>query len=106
MKWFGEIGYFEETENVDGVTTNTFQTQQYYGDIIKNYKTNTDAGTVNEDFDVNNRISVVADPYLIGHFHRIAWITFMDVKFKVHSVELQYPRLIVSLGGVYREEDE
>lgn len=104
MKWFGEIGYFVESNNVDGIVTDSFITQQYYGDIIKDYKTNTSENAVNEDFELSNRISVVADPYLISHFHKIAWISFMETKFKVRSVELQYPRLIVSLGGVFREE--
>lgn len=106
MKWFGEIGYFVESENEGGVVTNSYQKQEYYGDIIKNYKTNTSENAVNENFEINNRISVVADPYLISHFHKIAWISFMDAKFKVRSVELQYPRLIVDLGGVFVEEVE
>ena len=106
MKWFGEIGYFVESENVDGIVEDHYLVQQYYGDIIKNYKSNTSENAVNENFELNNRISVVADPYLISHFHKIAWISFMDARFKVHSVELQYPRLIVNLGGVFVEEVE
>lgn len=105
MKWFGQIAFTVQSENEAGITTETLVIRDYYGDLLKVYK-NDENNQVNLNFNVRNRISVLADPFAMNTFHSIAYITFMGAKWRVSGVEVQFPRLLIDLGDVYNEEIE
>lgn len=100
-KWFGVIGYAEAVETAPGVWGEQITTRDYYGDVIRNTRRLQTAGQVNDNIDISNEISVVADPYALKNFHAMRYAEFMGTKWKITSVEVQYPRLNLSLGGVY-----
>lgn len=56
---------------------------------------------VNFDLAVSNSISVVADAYANENFHAIRYIRWMGSLWIVTTVEVQRPRLLLELGGVY-----
>lgn len=105
MKWFGQIGFAVQSENETGITTEEVVVRGYYGDVIKAYK-HDENNQINLNFTVRNRISVLADPFAMNTFHSIAFITFMGAKWRVSGVEVQYPRLLIELGDVYKQEIE
>lgn len=102
-KWYGKIGYGVTEETSPGVWTEEIVERQYYGDIIRNLRRLETSDQVNDNVSVSNEISIVSDPYAFENFHSIRWIEFMGSKWKVTSVEVQYPRLLLSLGGVYND---
>lgn len=59
---------------------------------------------MNDDINVSNEISILADPYANQNFHAMRYVEFMGAKWKISGVEVQYPRLILSVGGVYNGE--
>lgn len=102
-KWFGKVGYSDEqVETAPGVWTPPIVVRDYYGDVIRN-NTRWSEGSVstNDNLTVNCQISIVADPFAINKFHSIKWIEFMGTKWKVVSIEPQFPRLLLTLGGEY-----
>lgn len=103
MKWYGSIGFAEVTETSPGVWTPQITERNYRGDLVRNTRRLQSTDQVNDDININNQISIVADPYANMNFHTIKYATFMGTKWKVSEVEVQYPRLILSLGGVYNE---
>lgn len=100
-RWYGTIGYAEVTETSPGVWTETIVPREYYGDLNRNIRHISSNDKVNEDINVNNELSIVSDPYAMENFYQMRYAEFMGVKWKVSSVEVRYPRLILSLGGVY-----
>lgn len=107
-KYCGIIG-FSNTSNSEerpDVWTDTPVKKKYYGDIIKNYKRNEQGLGVNDNITINNQISILADPYARENFHNMLFAEFMGTFWKVSSVEVQYPRLIISLGGIYNGRTE
>lgn len=104
MKWFGEVGYAVEVDEGYGVIRNDIVTRKYYGDIIRNNKQDKSSQQITNNFTINNQISIVSDPFLMENFHKIVYVTFMGTKWRVGSVDVQYPRLTVSLVDVYRAE--
>lgn len=100
-RWYGTIGYAEVTETSPGVWTETIVPREYYGDLNRNIRHISSNDKVNEDISVNNELSIVSDPYAMENFYQMRYAEFMGVKWKVSSVEVRYPRLILSLGGVY-----
>ena len=100
-RWYGTIGYAEVTETEPGVWTETIVPRKYYGDLNRNIRHISSNDKVNEDISVNNELSIVSGPYAMENFYQMRYAEFMGVKWKVSSVEVRYPRLILSLGGVY-----
>ena len=103
-KWYGSIGYAETVETEPGLWEEKITERQYYGDLIRNIRKLQTSGGVNDDINVANEISIVADPYANQNFHAMRYVDFMGAKWKITSVEVQYPRLILTMGGVYNGE--
>lgn len=103
-KWYGSIGYAETAETEPGLWEEQITERQYYGDLIRNIRKLQTSGGVNDDINVANEISIVADPYANQNFHAMRYVDFMGAKWKITSVEVQYPRLILTIGGVYNGE--
>lgn len=106
MRYYGKIGYFDTVETKPGLFENQMIYKTYKGDVLRNYKRNQDGSKVNSDISVNNSISIVADPYAHEHFFKIKCVEWQGALWSVSSVEVQYPRLILELGGLYDEDLE
>ena len=100
-KWFGKIGYAETVETAPGVWEEQITVREYYGDLTRNTRRLQTADKVNDDININNELSIVSDPYAIDHFYAMRYAEFMGIKWKITNVEVQFPRLVLSLGGVY-----
>jgi len=107
MKWYGKVGFIETVERDDrpGVWVKQATEREYVGDLIRNTSkwSHNDNGT-NDDININNQISVLSDPYLFNSIHSIRYIEFRGTFWDVTGIDVQYPRLIISLGGVYNGE--
>lgn len=104
MKWFGTIGYAEQAETKPGVWKEKIVEREYFGDMTRINRRLQSANQVNDNIDISNEISIVSDPYANENFHSMRYATYMGTKWKITSVEVQYPRLILSLGGVWNGE--
>lgn len=100
-RFYGEIGYGETVEQIPGVWEDSIIERPYYGEVIRNTRRLDGGGKVIDDLSVSNSISVVADAYANDHFFAIKYVRWMGVLWTVTEVEVQRPRLILSLGGVY-----
>ena len=103
-KFCGKIGYIETLETEPGIWEEQVTERSYYGDLIRNTRRLQTSGNVNDNIVVSNEISIVADPYANQNFHAMRYVEFMGTKWKIESVDVQYPRLILSIGGVYNGE--
>lgn len=100
-KWFGMIGYEETVETSPGVWEEKIVTRSYYGDLILNTRRLQTTDQLNDNVNVANEISILADPYAMEHFHSMRYVEFSGSLWKVTNVEVNYPRLMLSLGGLY-----
>lgn len=99
-KYCGVIGY-AVSSGTDGIWTETMVERKYCGDVVKNNRRIMAPDKVNSDVTVTNQISIVSDPYALQNVNAIRYATYMGAKWTVADVEVQYPRLILSLGGIY-----
>lgn len=100
-KWFGKVGYVEPVETSPGVWTNVVTERDYYGDLIRNTRRLESTEHISDNITISNELSIVSDPYAIDHFHEIRYAILSGVKWKVNNVEVLYPRLKLTLGGLY-----
>lgn len=104
-KFYGNIGYIETVETEPGVWEPVETVRPYYGDFIRNSSRFQTSGSVNDDINLNNEISIVADPYAYQKFCYIRYVEYMGAKWKVTSVDAsKQPRLILTIGGIYNGE--
>lgn len=102
-KFYGVIGYMVTEETVPGVWEEVVTERNYSGDVLKNTKRYQSSENLNDDISTNNLISIVADPFAYQNFFAIKFVRWMGASWKVTNVEVQRPRLILTLGGVYNE---
>ena len=102
-KFYGIVGFAEQVENVPGVYGEEITDRPYYGDLIRNTRRYESASQLNDNLNIANEISIIADPFAYQNFHAMRYVEFMGAKWKIITVEVQYPRLILTIGGVYNE---
>lgn len=100
-KWYGTIGYGVTSETKPGIWTLSIIERPYYGEMTRNSVSSQQGDGLNDDIELKNDVSIIADAYAYEHFASIRYITIMGVRWKVKSVEIQRPRLALSIGGVY-----
>lgn len=100
-KFYGAVGYAETVNTAPGVYEEQITERQYFGELIRNTRRLQSTDQLNDDINIANEISIVADPYAYDHFHAMRYVEFMGAKWKITNVEVQRPRLILTIGGVY-----
>ena len=102
-RFSGLIGYgtTEESPAGSGVWVDTITTKSYFGDVVRTTRKLDGSEKVNADISVGNSISVVADAYLLENFLAIRYVEWAGYRWTVTDVEVQRPRLLLRLGGVY-----
>jgi hypothetical protein len=100
-KFHGKIGYAEATETAPGVYTNAISEREYFGDVLRESRNWEKSTQVNENLTVSNRISITADDFANANFSAMRYVIWDGVYWRVSSIEVQRPRLILSLGGIY-----
>lgn len=103
-KFYGVIGYGKTVETKPGVWEEQITERKYFGELVRNTRRLQSSGSLNDDVNVANEISIVADPFANQNFHSMRYVEFMGAKWKITDVEVSYPRLILTIGGVYNGE--
>lgn len=104
-KFCGKVGFVISTdEEDDGVWIQKVEERHYRGDVTRNYYRWEVAEKLNDDFTLSNTISIVADEFSYNHLAFIRYVKWMGSYWKVNGIEVQRPRIILTLGGVYNGE--
>lgn len=102
MKYDDVIGFWEDdVETSPGVYQSQIVEKPYTGDVLENRQRWNSTQNQNDDLTIRNRISIIADLYMNQHMGSIKYVTFMGTKWKVNSLDIKYPRIILELGEVY-----
>lgn len=101
-RFYGEVGFAQvNVETAPGVWEDVVIERKYFGDVLRNSRRLDGGDQVNNDISVGNSISIVADDDAFGHFFNMRYVMWMGTRWIVSDVEVQSPRLILKLGGVY-----
>ena len=103
-KWYGEIGFAETVETKPGVWVEQITRRNYYGDVTRDSRRLQTADKLNDNINISNQISIISDPYANENFHSMRYAFYMGTRWKITDIEVQYPRLNLTLGGVWNGE--
>lgn len=101
-RFYGKIGFAVDVDEGHGVWGKAVTEKNYKGDVLTNmrrYETRSDS--TNDDLLVNNKISILSDSFARENIGNVLFAEWGGTCWKVTNVEIQYPRLILTLGGVY-----
>lgn len=104
-KFYGNIGYSVTEETSPGVYEERYVDRKYRGDITRMSRALKEAQKVNDDVTISNVISIVADTYAYENIYAIRYVEWAGAKWKVTSIEVQRPRLTLTIGGVFNDGD-
>lgn len=103
-KYYGAIGYAIQTESAPGVWTDEITEKNYRGDVLLNQQRWQGSDKVNDNFNIDNSISVIADEFAYKNIGFMKYIMWHDTAWKIQSISINRPRIVIQIGGVYNGE--
>lgn len=103
-RFYGAVGYIHETEPAVGVVVNEPIERMYKGDLVRNNRRLENGSDINDNISISNQISILADAYANNHMHDMRYVKWRGTAWKVSNIDVEPPRLILTLGGVYNGE--
>lgn len=100
-RFCGNVGYAETVETAPGVWTEQITERKYFGDVMSNRRTLYDGESINSNVNISNSISIVADAYAYKNIANIRYVEWQGCKWVASSVDVERPRLTISIGDLY-----
>lgn len=100
-RFCGNVGYAETVETAPGVWTEQITERKYFGDVVSNRRTLYDGESINSNVNISNSISIVADAYAYKNIANIRYVEWQGCKWVASSVDVERPRLTISIGDLY-----
>ena len=100
-KFYGPIGYITQKEVSPGIWDDVVEERPYRGDILQNTRRWEVSENKNDNLTISNRVSIIADAFACKNSSNIRYIIWNGVRWKVTNIEIERPRLILTLGEVY-----
>lgn len=102
MKFYGNVGFWMGSkETKPGFFKPVIVEKIYSGNVNWNNRHFQTTENQNDDIRLNNQISILSDLYAQENFSSIRYVVWNGVKWRVTNVEVNYPRLVLTIGGVY-----
>ncbi len=100
-KFYGVVAYGIPQEVVPGKWEEVITERTYRGDVSRVSRRLQTADKVIDDIKINNEIRVVADAFAYQNFQSIRYVVWMGTKWKVTSVTVERPSLVLEIGEEY-----
>lgn len=97
-----KVGYSIPTEVKKGVWEDVITERYHRGDILQDQTRWDSSSSVNDNLNISDRFSIIADSFMNEHRMHIKYIVISGVHWKVHNLDLSNrPRIIFTVNGVY-----
>ena len=102
-RFYGDIGFAITEETRPGIFKEKYIERKYKGDVLKSSRRWNQSEYLNDDLDIMNDISIIADKFANSNFGVMRYVRFMEQTFEITSatVDTERHRITLSLGGVF-----
>lgn len=101
-RYHGNVGFLICEDNQEtGMAENRAVEKPFFGTVIEHTRRWNETDHINDDLTVSNQISIVATDYAFRHASAIVYATFMGQRWKVISMRVKAPQIILTLGGIW-----
>ena len=104
-RYYGNIGFAVQNETAPGIWEDVIEARPYKGDVLRSGRRYDNAENINDNFTITNQFSIVSDAFLYSHVPALRYLEYLGTKFKITSVDIDRPRVVISVGGVYVSGD-
>lgn len=101
MKKCIKIGFISTVETEPGIWENVTIEKKYFSDIIRNSINISSRGEINDTITYSSNVSLIANSYIRDNLHYMKYVIIDGYKWSITSIINEYPRLIISIGGIY-----
>lgn len=107
-KFSGKIGFVKNSETYEGsgVWIEEIVEKPYRGDVVNDVIKWQDSSRVNENLNISNKFSIVADTFAMQNIGNMRYVEYYGTKWKIMTVEINRPRIVIYLGGLYNGTTE
>lgn len=101
-RFHDKVGFLIPVDNQEtGISEPQPVERRYYGKIIEHTRKWETADHLLDNLNVTNQISITANDYAFKHASAIAYVRYMNGWWKVVSIRVKAPEIILTLGGVW-----
>lgn len=101
-RFYGYVGFIETVDDGTGIWEQKETIRPYYGDVGNDVRRwNTQQQSVNDNLQLNNNISILADEFAYQNLSAMKWVEWNGVKWRITSAEVNFPRITLHFGGVW-----
>lgn len=104
-RFAGKIGFVRTVEKEGSVWEEETIEKIYKGDIVRDARRWDKPTEVNDNLTISNEITIVADSYMEANWAFIKYVVWGSNKWKVNYIEINRPRIRLTLGGLYNENE-
>lgn len=101
MRFAGKVGFVNAAETSTDVHTEVADEKTYYGSVTKNSRRWENGDSKNDDLNISNTISIVANDYAYEHIGEMRYVWWLGKRWKITNLSVDRPRIILTLGGLY-----
>lgn len=106
-RFYGIVGFTLGTREVKpGIFKEAITERYYKGEVMKRRQNWEKGESLNDNFKIGNQVSILADEYAEKNLYAIKYVEWMGTKWKTTSIEIERPRMIITLGDPWTEESE
>lgn len=102
-KYYGMIGFGKSEETSEDVYSVVITERPYYGDVSRDTRRWDKSDSIIDDFNITNIISVIADQFAYDNLDAMRYVTYLGKKWHIKSAEIAFPRINLTIGGVYND---
>lgn len=102
-KFYGAIGFAESEEIKPGIFKDRIVEHFYAGDFQSSKQQFESSDQHLDDVNFADDLSIVSDAYAFEHIAYLKYVVIDGTKWKIRAAEKKYPRLILTIGGVFNE---
>lgn len=100
-RFYEAVGFVTVQETAPSVYEEIPTERIYSGDVLQFGRNLESNGEVNGDIRTTNKVSIVGDPFAYENVHFIRYVVWMGTRWSVSSISVEFPRLVMTLGGMY-----
>lgn len=100
-KYVGMIGFVRNEEIEPGIWEDVVTEKKYRGDILKNNQRFAVSTSIEGELKITNQFSIIGNSYAFDHVSDIRYLEWRGNRWVVDTVEIEYPRLVMTIGGLY-----
>lgn len=97
-----KVGYAIPTEIKPGIWQDVIVEHYHKCDILNDQHRWDSSQDANDNLNISNRFSIVADTFAKTNRMHMKYIVVDDVRWKIHNIDLaSRPRIIITVSGLY-----